>query len=219
MTLDYLGEDKRFVSATTLAATWGTIFSFELIRRKFRALFIVSGAATAYLAYEANAQYNAHKAYSRAKREHSSIRDQKIVLIAQTQKLVPISAEDQILQVNRIRKLMEKGLTPYIVTINDLNGLRSSIKNNGNEIKLLWIRSDFNENNLYLSFGEINSFFHVRVILAQELKADTPVIIEKDFSTYLFTDSSVKSKTMLTSGDEAIRAALANLSELPSVKI
>jgi len=214
MGLDYLAEDQRFVGAAALGATWGSVFAFELIRRKFRAMFALSGAATAYLAYEANAQLKAHKAFHRAKHDHDSIQNQRIALIAQTQRLVPISEDAHILQINRVRKLLERGLVPFIVTINDLNGLKNSLHNNGNEIKLLWIRSDFHDNNMYFSYGEINPLINLRVVLAAELKSDIPVIIEKECSSFVLTDKSLKDVSALSTGEEAIAAALSSIPRL-----
>ncbi len=215
MTLDYLVDDKRFLTSAGVAAFCGSVAVREIVRKKFIGIFAFSGFAAAFMAFDAFGQFNAHRAYFHARCCHDSIQGQKIALIAQTQKLVPISTDEQMLQINKVRTLLQFGLYPYIAIINDFESLNNVVRKAAanNEIKALWIRSDFNEKNLYFSYGEINPFPQLSVFINRELKRDTPVIIERDFEAFLFTHAGNPSATTSVSGKDALEAALVNFNQ------
>lgn len=211
MGLDYLADDKRFVYAAALTATWGTIFGFELIRRKFRAMFAVSGAATAFLAYEAHKQFKAHIAFHDAKNNHDNIQNKRIALIAQTQKLVPISDQEHVAQINRIRELLDNDLIPYIITVNDFTSLDKAIRETAqkNSIDAFWIRSPFSEQHMYLSYNEIEPICRLTTLIEKELKSDTPVIFDRDYGVLYYSHTG-SSNTQVLTGRGSLSAALAN---------
>ena len=212
MTVDYLGDDNRFLTSAGFTAVWGTVMICEMVRKKFKGMFVLSVLGASAMAYDANSQLNAHRAYHKAKNSHSSIRDKKIALIAQTQKLVPISIQEHILNINRIRTLLENGFIPYIATINDfesLTGIINEVKQN-NEIKAVWIRSDYNEKNFFFSFGQITPFPQLSKMLNSQLKTDTPILIERDYLSFLFTRAGNTSTATSVSGKDALQGALSN---------
>ncbi|MFN4173969.1 MAG: hypothetical protein ACK4HV_02555, partial [Parachlamydiaceae bacterium] len=58
------------------------------------------------------------------------------------------------------------------------------------------------------SYGEINPFPELKALINNELKSDTPVIIERDFEAFLFTHAGSADHLVKISGNEAFEAAL-----------
>lgn len=209
MAFDYALSDRRLVNDAAAGVLWGTVMATQAIRKKFNALFALSSAGCALLTYDAAAQLSAHRAYARAKYSHNTFQNERIALIAQSQKLVPVSAKENVLIIERIRTLLQNGFVPYIATIHDVPQIESAIhhlEDSGNKIRLIYLRSDFNSKVLLL--GSFYSFPRLIKILNNNLRSDTPIIIERNFESFLYTRLDKRQPAVTLSGRDALDAAL-----------